>query len=120
MNVIIISTVIGLFLLISLGIKLIVLIGSGLWYLCLNIGMYIDDIRAEKNRKRYYANIDQNREIAIIIIEKFEELLSIKNIKIPNEERENEENEACIYGSDYYDLENTITEILECRKEVNT
>ena len=58
MNVImIISTVIGLFVLISLSIKLIVLIGSGIWYLCLNIGMYIDDSRAEKNRKRYNANI---------------------------------------------------------------
>lgn len=54
----------------------------------------------------------RNRDTAIKIIEEFEELLNKKEIKLPNKERKNNEDEACIYGSDYYDLEDKITDIL--------
>lgn len=54
-----------------------------------------------------------NREIAIKIIEKFEELLEKNNIKIPSSDRKNNTDEACIYGRSYYDLEDEITNILE-------
>ncbi len=57
--------------------------------------------------------MEKNRELAIEIISKFEELLSKKDIKIPNDEIENEEDEACIYGKDYYELEDEITELLD-------
>ena len=56
--------------------------------------------------------MDKNREIAIKIIEKFEELLDGKGIKIPSIDRENNETESCIYGREYYCLEDSITEIL--------
>ena len=56
--------------------------------------------------------IEKNREIVISIIEKFEELLAEKNIKIPSNDREGNEDEACICGREYYDLEESITEIL--------
>lgn len=57
--------------------------------------------------------MEENRELAIKIISKFEELLSKKNIKIPNNERKQKEDEACIYGKDYYELEDEIVELLD-------
>ncbi len=56
--------------------------------------------------------MEKNREIAIKIIDLFENLLNRKNIIIPNEDRENSEDEAAIYGGDYYELEDAVTEIL--------
>ena len=60
------------------------------------------------------------RELAISIIEKFEELLNKHSIKLPNEERQGNKNEASIYGKDYFDLEDEITELLNnkisCKK----
>ena len=53
-----------------------------------------------------------NKEIAIQIIEQFEELLLKKNIKILSDDKEGNENEACIYGTEYYQLEDSIVEIL--------
>ena len=63
-----------------------------------------------KNNKK----ID-NREKAIQIIEQFENLLSKKNIKIPSEDRQDNEDEACIYGTEYYELEDAIVEILDTK-----
>ena len=53
-----------------------------------------------------------NKRLAIQIIDDFEQLLDQKNIKIPNIDRKGNEDEACIYGSDYYNLEDSIIEIL--------
>ncbi len=94
------------------GIGLIFMIGLGIWYLCLNLGDYMDDKRCAKNIKIKSKNREKNREKAIEIIDKFEDLLSINDIKIPNADREENEDEACIYGSDYYNLEKAIIEIL--------
>lgn len=54
-----------------------------------------------------------NRELAGVIIDKFEELLDKYNIKLPSDEREGNEDEAAIYGIDYFDLEDEITDILD-------
>ena len=61
-----------------------------------------------KNNKR-----KNNREKAIQIIEQFENLLSKKNIKIPSVDREDNEDPSCIYGTEYYELEDAIIEILD-------
>jgi hypothetical protein len=52
------------------------------------------------------------RELAIAIIDEFEELLAEHGIKVPSEDREGREDEACIYGSEYYALEDAIVAIL--------
>lgn len=58
----------------------------------------------------------KNQKIAIKIINEFENLLEEKNILIPNEERNHKEDEACIYGKDYYNLEDNIVNILNNNK----
>mgnify|MGYP000737101459 FL=1 len=57
--------------------------------------------------------MDKNREVAIKIIELFEELLEKYEIQIPSEDRENNPDEASIFGTNYYNLEDGITKILE-------
>lgn len=57
--------------------------------------------------------MDKNREVAIKIIELFEELLEKYEIQIPSEDRENNPAEASIFGTNYYNLEDGITKILE-------
>jgi hypothetical protein len=52
------------------------------------------------------------RRVAIEILDEFEELLDRKGIMIPSEDREGREEEACIYGTEYYELEDVITDIL--------
>lgn len=54
----------------------------------------------------------KEREIAARIIDEFENLLVEHEIKLPNDDRYGDENESCIYGSDYYNLEDKITAIL--------
>ena len=56
--------------------------------------------------------MDKNRELAIDIIELFEDILEAKGITIPSKDREGKEEEARIYGSEYYELEDQITELL--------
>lgn len=53
-----------------------------------------------------------SREIANIVIDKFEELLNQYDIKLPSSDREENNDEAAIFGSDYYELEDTISNIL--------
>ncbi len=55
---------------------------------------------------------DKARRLAIEILDEFEELLEGHGIKIPSADREGREEEACIYGSEYYELEDTIADIL--------
>ena len=58
--------------------------------------------------------MEREREIAIEILDEFEELLAAKGIKIPSDDRESGgENEACLYGSEYYELEDAIADILK-------
>ena len=55
---------------------------------------------------------DEARELAFAIIGDFEELLAQHDIMIPSADREGREEEACIYGTEYYLLEDAITDIL--------
>ncbi|HOW71920.1 MAG TPA: hypothetical protein PKY77_15075 [Phycisphaerae bacterium] len=55
---------------------------------------------------------DDARELAFAIIGDFEELLDEKDITIPSNDREGREEEARIYGTEYYLLEDAITDIL--------
>ena len=57
--------------------------------------------------------MDKERELACNIIDLFEDLLGEKNIKIPSQDREGNEDEACIFGSEYYALEDRINELLK-------
>jgi len=52
------------------------------------------------------------RRIAIEILDEFEELLESKNITIPADDREGKEEEG-LYGSEYYELEDRVVEILK-------
>lgn len=89
-------------------ISLLIVIFLLFFYLLTKLIYHFIEIYEKSKRRRA-------RELAITIMERFEQMLSNKNIKIPNENRENKKDEACIYGSDYYDLEDSITEILEER-----
>ena len=55
---------------------------------------------------------DKARRTAIAILDEFEELLAGKGVSIPSEDREGRPEEACLYGSEYYLLEDTITDLL--------
>ena len=56
--------------------------------------------------------MNKERELAINILAEFEELLERNNLTIPDRDREGEETEARIYGITYYNLEDTITELI--------
>lgn len=53
------------------------------------------------------------RNVAIDIIECFEDLLDEKDITIPSEDRTGDEGEARIFGTEYYELEASIINILK-------
>ena len=52
------------------------------------------------------------REIAIAILDEFEELLAAKGVKVPSEDREGGDEEACLYGEEYYELEDAVVGVL--------
>ena len=56
-------------------------------------------------------NEEKAREIAIQILDEFEELLAAKGIVVPSDDREGREEEACFYGTEYYELEDVVTDI---------
>ena len=53
------------------------------------------------------------RESSVLILELFEQVLSKHNIMIPDEDRVGDDDEACIYGMTYCELEEGITSVLE-------
>jgi hypothetical protein len=58
--------------------------------------------------------MERERRIAIEILDEFEDLLAEKDIKIPSNNREPDgQNEAFLYGTEYYDIEDKITDILK-------
>lgn len=59
-----------------------------------------------------FESMGKTRGIAIMILDIFEGMLADKGIMIPDDDREGDEDEACLYGSTYYDLEDQITELL--------
>ena len=54
----------------------------------------------------------KERETAIKILDLFEGLLEKHDLTLPSRDREGNEEEARIYGSAYYNLEDKITDIL--------
>jgi hypothetical protein len=60
--------------------------------------------------------MDKDKEMAIRMIDEFEDLLEKYNLKIPNEDREGNKEEANIYGKEYYKLEDKLTKLI---KELN-
>jgi len=50
-------------------------------------------------------NEEKDRDIAIRILDEFEELLAAKGIMVPSGDREGRGEEACVYGSEYYEME---------------
>ena len=59
-----------------------------------------------------FESLGKTRGIAITILDMFEDMLADKGIVIPDVAREGNEDEACLYGKTYYDLEDKITELL--------
>lgn len=60
--------------------------------------------------------MDKNRQTAILILGKFENLLHKYNIIVPDDNRMGEDDEACLYGAEYYTLEDEITDLLNRRE----
>jgi hypothetical protein len=60
--------------------------------------------------------------IAIRIVDEFEDLLDEKGIMVPSADREGRPEEACLYGSEYYALEDAVVGVLmgECRRGGNS
>jgi len=57
-------------------------------------------------------DLDPRRKIAINVLSKFEEFLDNHDITIPSSDRTGEKGEARLFGSEYYELEDSITEII--------
>ena len=57
--------------------------------------------------------MERTREFAISILDLFEDLLDKKEIDIPSEDRTGEEGEARLYGTEYFQLEDDVTKLLE-------
>lgn len=53
------------------------------------------------------------RQYSASICDVFENLLDKHGIKIPDEDRTGDESEACLYGSVYSEVEDSVTEILD-------
>lgn len=63
--------------------------------------------------KQEFNGLPKSKNVAITILDIFEDMLSEKDVMIPDDDREGDEDEGCIYGTTYYDLEDQIVEILK-------
>lgn len=68
-----------------------------------------------KNLKRKYDSLE--REIASEIIDIVEDKLAELEVDLPDKFKEGREDEAIIFGSNYFDLEDKITECIIENKE---
>lgn len=57
--------------------------------------------------------MDKEREIAIMVLQVFENKLEELDVSLPDKERTGMSEEARIYGQTYYELEDLITNILK-------
>ena len=82
---------------------------------CFSVGeMEYGSSFIEFNITEYDDGIDNdNRLLAIGIIDIFEEVLEDYNIYLPDDDRKNLETEACIFGANYGYLEDVITAYLD-------
>lgn len=95
--------------LLDLIVLIVILLFLLICYLVIRLKSWI-------NAKNFKKKMQTNKEIAIRILDKFEEFLEENNIAIPSQDREGNEDEACIYGTKYYDLEDSIINILNTKK----
>lgn len=72
-----------------------------------------EEIAGSLNDKQEFNGLPKSKNVAIAILDIFEDMLSEKDIMIPDEDREGNESECCLYGTTYYDLEDQIVEILK-------
>lgn len=79
---------------------------------CEQAGEYVTVLK-EKGEEDLCLHMSENRKKAIEIMEIFEEFLEDKDITIPSDDREGNENEARIFGTEYYQLEDEITQYLD-------
>ncbi len=76
------------------------------------LDILMDQPRVEFLREESWSASHPARQLAIRICDEFEGRLAKKNIKVPSSDREGNEEEACLYGREYYALEDAIVEIL--------
>ena len=62
-------------------------------------------------------NTNLEREYAWSILDYFEDLLDEKGIDIPSDDRDGDEGEARLYGTEYCELEDKITSLLKLFRE---
>lgn len=72
---------------------------------------YIKNIFKKENN---HESLKKTVAFASEIIDILEDVLADENIYINSDERTGDPSEACIFGSIYYDLENTISNYLDC------
>lgn len=111
-----IKLVIFVILIVIIFKVLLILVAYVIALLYVTISDFILSVQDWLYGKKIKKEESNNKEIAIKIIDEFEELLAKNNIKIPSQDREEIENEACIFGTEYYELEETIIDILENQK----
>ena len=58
------------------------------------------------------SNLSKERELAISIIEEFENLLDSKGVVVPSEDRKDIDEPSCICGKEYYSLEDAVTALV--------
>jgi DNA-binding Lrp family transcriptional regulator/DNA-directed RNA polymerase subunit M/transcription elongation factor TFIIS len=92
---------------------------------------FLTDIRQEEFLTRHEAEEEEEeaqrefpdeleKDVAIQILDEFEELLERKNVSIPSDDREGSKEEARLYGKEYYDLEEAIIRILNRNNKLRT
>ncbi len=57
--------------------------------------------------------MEKERELAIEILDLFENLLYENKVYIPSTDRTGEKTEACLFGDVYWDLEESITQLVK-------
>jgi hypothetical protein len=60
-----------------------------------------------------FFEMEKERRVAIKIIDIFEDLLEEHNLTVPSKERSGEPEEARIFGTTYYEIEDIITDMLK-------
>ena len=77
------------------------------------INGYLNSDATITEEERKNAEMTDIDEVVVRIIDEFEEVLSKHNIFIPDEDRLDGKFEACIYGQTYFNLEETIKNIIK-------
>lgn len=61
-------------------------------------------------------NEKEARNLAIYLLNEVEELLDEHNIEVPDADREGNKEEASLYGTTYYNLEDTFVRLIMTKK----